>query len=220
MELIDSLLDANKFTLLDLRNGYNNLHVAEGHEYLLAFTCKFGQFKPLVMPFGPTGAPGFFQFFIQDIFRDQIGQDVAAYLDGILIYTKEEVDHEEAVRKTLTTIWDNSLCLKPEKCSFSKDEIEYLGLIISKNRLRMDPKKVEAITDWPRPRNVKDVESFIGFGNFYRRFIKDFSKIARPLHDLTKKDVLFEWTPEREEAFNTLKKLFTTAPVLRIADPN
>lgn len=220
MELVDSLQGASTFTSLDLRNGYNNLRVAKGHEYLLAFTCKDGQFEPLVMPFGPTGAPGFFQFFIQDVFRDRIGQDVAAYLDDILIYTKEGVDHTAAVRQTLTTIRDNNLNLKPEKCKFSKSEIEYLGLIISKNKIRMDPSKVKAIQDWPVPKRVKEVESFIGFGNFYRRFIKDFSRIARPLHDLTKKDVAFEWTEERQQAFDTLKKLFTSAPVLRIADPN
>lgn len=84
----------------------------------------------------------------------------------------------------------------------------------------MDPKKIAAITEWPTPQNVKEVESFIGFSNFYRRFIPNFSGIARPLHELTKKDVVFDWTPERQKSFDTLKTLFTTAPILKIADPN
>lgn len=155
MELVDSLLDADTFTSLDLRNGYNNLRVAEGHEYLLAFTCKEGQFEPLVMPFGPTGAPGFFQFFIQDIFRDRIGHDVAAYLDDILIYTKDDQDHTSAVRKALSTVRNNNLNLKPEKCKFSMKEIEY-SLSSQKIRSEWIPRKLrQSVIGLPQKQSKK-----------------------------------------------------------------
>lgn len=114
---------------------------------------------------------------------------------------------------------DQTVCLKPEKCKFSQSEIEYLGLVISKNRVKMDPKKVAAVADSPAPKNVSEVLSFVGFANFYRRFIDNFSKVARPLHELTKKDRKFEWTESQQKAFDTLKHLFTTAPILKIADP-
>lgn len=219
MELVDSLRNAERYTSLDMRNGYNNLRVKEVDELKLAFICKRGQFKPLVMPFGPTGAPGYFQFFISDIFRDKIGKDLAAYLDDLLIYTPAGVDHEQVVEEVLKTLAGHSIWLKPEKCRFSQREIAYLGLLISKNQVPMDPVKVSAVKDWPAPKNVTQTQRFLGFANFYRRFISNFSKITRPLHELTQDDVKFDWTPKRDEAFEILKQAFTTAPVLKIADP-
>nr|AAS66950.1 polyprotein [Melampsora lini] len=219
MELVDSLLNADQFTSLDMRNGYNNLRVREGDEAKLAFICKEGQFEPLTMPFGPTGAPGFFQFFIQDILRGHIGRDVAAYQDDILIYTGPGVDHKAVVREVLEILKKQNVWLKPEKCKFSQKEISYLGLIISRNQIKMDKSKVKAVTDWPVPQSVSDVQTFLGFSNFYRRFIHHFSKIARPLHELSKKGVEFKWNDERNRSFETLKAAFTSAPVLKIADP-
>lgn len=219
MELVDSLLNADTFTKLDLRNAYGNLRVAEGDEDKLAFVCRAGQFAPLTMPFGPTGAPGYFQYFMQDILLGRIGRDTAAYLDDIMIYTKKGVDHEEAVRSVLETLSKHTLWLKPEKCEFFRSEVEYLGLLISCNRLRMDPTKVKAVSDWPAPRNLTELQRFIGFANFYRRFIDHFSRITRPLHELTKKDVAFEWNANCQTAFDHLKTAFTSAPILKIADP-
>lgn len=219
MELVDSLLDADRFTSLDMRNGYNNLRVREGDEAKLAFTCKAGQFEPLTMPFGPTGAPGFFQFFIQDILKAHIGRDVAAYQDDILIYTKPGVDYEKVVKEVLKILQKQNVWLKPEKCKFSQKEVAYLGLIISKNQIKMDETKVKAVKEWPAPKNLSEVLTFLGFSNFYRRFIHQFSKIARPLHELSKDNVKFEWTKERNDAFESLKKAFTTAPILTIANP-
>jgi hypothetical protein len=167
MDLVDSLLDADRFTKLDLRNTYGNLRVAEGNEEKLAFICHAGQFAPLTMPFGPTGAPGFFQYFIQDILLGRVGKDVAAYLDDIMIYTQRGSDHQAAVTSVLETLSKHHLWLKPKKCKFARSEVEYLGLLISCNRLRMDPAKVQAVTDWPSPQNVTELQRFIGFSNFY-----------------------------------------------------
>ncbi|PLW26160.1 hypothetical protein PCANC_27366 [Puccinia coronata f. sp. avenae] len=189
MDLVDSLLDANEFTKLDLRNAYGNLWVAKGDEDKLAFICKAGQFAPLTMPFGPTGAPGYFQFFIQDIMVGQIGKDVAAYLDNIMIYTQPGADHTAAVTSVLEVLSKHNLWLKPEKCKFLRPEVEYLGPVI------------------------------LRFSNFYRRFIGHFSGTARPLHDLTKKAAQFVWDDRCGKAFEALKTAFTTAPVLKIANP-
>jgi hypothetical protein len=219
MDLVDSLLNADTFTKLDLRNGYRNLWVAEGDKDKLAFFCKSGQFAPLTMPFGPTGAPGYFQYFIQDIMLGRIGKDVAAYLDDIMIYTQRGTNHTAAVTGVLEILGRHNLWLKPEKCEFSRPEVEYLGLFISCNWIRMDGSKVKAVTKWPAPRNVTELQRFIGFANFYRRFINHFSCVARPLHDLTKDTSVFEWSNRCEKAFTTLKKAFTTVPVLKIADP-
>ncbi|PLW26847.1 hypothetical protein PCANC_25435 [Puccinia coronata f. sp. avenae] len=200
MDLIDSLLDADQFTKLDLRNAYGNLRVAEGNKEKLAFICSAGQFATLTMPFGPTGAPGYFQYFMQDILVGCIGKDVAAYLDDIMIYTQKGSDHAAAVTLVLETLSKHQLWLKPEK-------------------LRMDPGKVKAVTDWPTPRNVTELQRFIGFANFYRRFIDHFSGTARPLHDLTKAKTPFIWDTRCTTAFEQLKTAFTTTPILTIANP-
>jgi hypothetical protein len=219
MDLVNSLLNADPFTKLDLRNAYGNLRVAEGDEDKLAFICHAGQFAPLTMPFGPTGAPGFFQYFIQDILLGRIGKDVAAYLDNIMIYTQKGSDHHAAVNSVLETLSKQQLWLKPEKCEFSRPEVEYLGLLISCNRLRMDLAKVKAVTNWPAPRNVTELQRFIGFANFYQRFIDHFSGTTRPLHDLTNNRTPFLWDNKCDAVFEALKTAFTTAPILKIADP-
>jgi hypothetical protein len=219
MDLINSLLNADTFTKLDLRNAYGNLRVAEGDKDKLAFICHAGQFAPLTMPFGPTGAPGFFQYFIQDILLGRIGKDVAAYLDDIMIYTQKGSDHQAAVNSVLETLSNHQLWLKPEKCEFSRKEVEYLGLLISCNRLKMDPAKVKTVTEWPAPKNVTKLQRFIGFANFYRRFIDHFSGMTQPLHDLTKDRTPFNWDEVCNTAFKALKTAFTTAPILKIANP-
>ena len=123
----------------------------------------------------------------------RIGKDTAAYLDKIMIYTQRGSNHEEAFSSILDILSKHNLWLKPEKCEFSRDEVEYLGLLISRNRLQMDPTKVKAVTDWAAPRNVTELQRFIGFANFYRRFINNFSRIAKPLHNLTRKNTKFSW---------------------------
>ncbi|PLW05685.1 hypothetical protein PCANC_28521, partial [Puccinia coronata f. sp. avenae] len=193
MDLVDSLLDANTFTKLDLRNAYGNLRVAKGDEDKLVFICKAGQFAPLTMPCRPTRAPGFFQYFIQDIMLGRIGKDVAAYLKDIMIYTQKGTNHTAAVTSVLETLSKHNLWLKPKKCKCLRPEVEYLGLIISCNRIWMDPAKVQAVTDWPEPRSVTELQRFIGFANFYRRFIDHFLGTTRPLHDLTKTKTAFVW---------------------------
>ena len=141
------------------------------------------------------------------------------YMDDILIYSKDLKHHCKIVRIVLQRLQDYDLYLKPEKCEFKRDEMEYLGMIISPGEVKMDPGKAAAVRDWPTPTMLREVRAFIGFTNFYRRFIPDFSTKAHLLHDLTKKDVPFEWKQEQQQAFDHLKVAFCITPILKIYDP-
>jgi len=152
---------------------------------------------------------------MNDIFRTLIAKGiVVVYLDDILIFTETEEEHEQAVWRVLEVLAEHKLFLRPEKCEFHRKWIEYLGLVISENKVEMDPVKVAGVRDWPTPENQTDVQAFIGFVNFYRRFIQDFSTIARPLFDLTRSNKAWNWDTKEQEAFKRLKTAVTTAPVL------
>src|SRR6202046_3183198 len=171
------------------------------------------------MTFGLCNAPATFQTFMNNIYEDMINDGhVVIYLDDILIFAEDPQLLDTLSHEVLSRLEKHDLYLKPEKCSFMQTSIEYLSIIISEGQIRMDPAKVKGITDCPVPRTVKHVQAFLGFCNFYRRFIQDFSSIARPLFDLTKKDVPFLWTPAHDKAFQALIHAFTTAPVLALPD--
>ena len=155
------------------------------------FTCQDGAFEPLVMFFGLCNLPGTFQTMMNEIFHD-MAVVVMVYINNILIFTRTEEGHDETVQEVLHRLRANDLFLKPEKCFFKQQEIEFLGPIIGPNGVEMDPSKVEGIMNWPKPTKVKDVQSFLGLANFYHRFVKDFSKIVAPLHKLTRKDQKWE----------------------------
>jgi len=216
-ELIDHIGNAKVFTKLDLRRGYNNVRIKEGDEWKAAFACQDGAFEPLVMFFGLCNSPGTFQTMMNEIFHD-MAVVVMVYIDDILIFTMTEEGHDKIVREVLRRLRANDLFLKPEKCFFKQREIEFLGLIIGPNGVEIDPSKVEGITNWPTPTKVKDVQSFLGLANFYRRFVKDFSKIAAPLHKLTRKDQKWEWDSMHQKAFDELKARFTKQPILTMVD--
>jgi hypothetical protein len=179
-----------------------------------------GLFEPKVMYFGMTNSPATFQALMNLVFTDLIAKgEVAVYMDDILIYTAELLHHRKIVRKVLKRLKHYNLYLKPEKCDFEKEEIEYLGMIIKPGEVRMDPRKITVVRDWPTPMILKEVRTFIGFANFYRRFIQDFATLARPLHNLTKKDVPWQWHPEQQQAFDALKQKFCEEPILKVYDP-
>ena len=173
------------------------------------------------MFFGLTNSPATFQLLMNIIFANFIAEGkVAVYLNDILIWSLDLKEHRKVIHEVPCHLEEYNLYLRPEKCKFEKTKIEYLGLVIRPGEVCMDPTKVEAVTSWPTLKNLKEVRGFIGFANFYRWFIKDFSKIARPLHDLTKKDTPFLWGPKQKEAFDTLKSAFTLQPILAIWDPS
>jgi len=171
------------------------------------------------MYFGLTNSPATFQTMMNDIFQDLIlSGDVMVYLDDILIAHSDLARHREIVREVLRRLREHKLYLRPEKCEFEKSSIESLGVIISHNHVEMDPVKVAGVAAWPTPENKKDVQQFVGFTNFYRRFIRDFSDIARPLFDLTAKGKLWVWTEKEAAAFQALKDAVTSDPVLILPD--
>jgi len=152
---------------------------------------------------------------INDIFRNLIAEGiVVVYLDNILIFTKTEEEHAQAVQWVLQVLKENKLFLRPEKCEFYKQWIEYLGLVISENKVSIDPVKVAGVREWPTPENKTDVQAFLGFMNFYWRFIQDFSAKARPLFDLTRSEKVWMWSRKEQVAFEDLRTAVTTAPVL------
>lgn len=155
------------------------------------------------------------------IFTDLIaGGKVAVYMDDILIYSANEATHRETTHEVLWHLEEYDLYLKPEKCEFDGDCIEYLGMIIKPGYISMDHGKTAAVANWPKPCNFRDVRGFLGFANFYRRFIQNFSAKARSLNDFIKKDTPWHWEKDEEAAFATLKQAFAEAPVLALYDPN
>lgn len=213
-ESLNNLKGMKYFTKFDIIAAFNNIRMKEGQEYLTAFRTRFGLFESLVMPFGLTGAPATFQRFMNDTLRSYLDLFCTAYLDDILIYSKTRKEHERHVRMVLQALRDSGLFVKLEKCEFAVSETTFLGMIVGANGIRMDPAKVKTIEEWEKPTCLTDVQAFIGFGNFYRRFVKDFSKIIAPMVALTRKGVKFQWDERCQGAFDKLKQAFTSAPIL------
>ena len=219
-DLLDRLRTATVYTKLDLRVAYNLLRIAEGEEWKTAFRTRFGLFEYRVMPFGLTNAPASFQHLMNDVFRDMLDISVIIYLDDILVFSDSLDEHRHHVSEVLSRLRRHQLYAKAEKCEFHVSCVEFLGFIVSPDGVRMDPKKVAAVLDWPTPKSKRDVQSFLGFANFYRRFIQDFGAIAFPLHGLTHKDTVFFWSDDHQSAFDRLKRSITSDPVLRHFDPS
>ena len=218
-ELVDKLLEAWFFTKLDIWWGYNNVQIHPDDIKKTTFKTLLGLFESLVMTFGLCNAPTTFQTFMNMQFADIITTGhVVIYLDDILIFAETLQELMQLTHQVLQRIQDLDLFLRPAKCLFNQMSVEYLGLIISEGEIRMDPVKLKAIQDWPLPRMVKDIQKFLGFCNFYRRFIKDYSHIARPLFNLTKKETPWNWTMECNTAFETLQQTMIMSPVLMLPD--
>jgi hypothetical protein len=214
-DLIHQLKDTRYFTKLDIHWGYNNIRIREGDEWKATFRTNRGLFEPLVMYFGLTNCLATFQMMMNKIFQDLITEGiVSVYLNDILIFTNLLEEHHQTTCLVLDCMREHKLYLQPEKCEFEKTKIEYLGVIISHNKVEMDLVKIAGVADWPMPSNKKEVQSFIGFINFYRHFIPGFSHHAHALFDLTMKDVRFIWGLPQEDSFMKLKELVTSAPVL------
>ncbi|QRV97850.1 Retrotransposable element Tf2 protein [Ceratobasidium sp. AG-Ba] len=217
-ELIEKLQHAKIFTKLDLRSGYNNVCIKEGDKWKTAFRTKYGLFESLVMPFGLTNAPAVFQCFMNNIFRDIPDIYVIVYLDDILIFSNNREEHVDHVKEVLTHLQKHNLFCNPEKCHFAVTTVTYIGLVITPDGISMEKEKVKAMMEWPTPLTVRQVQSFLGFANFYCRFIEDFSRIARPLHILMHLDHPWVWGKEQQAAFDAIKAAISKEPVL--AHPN
>jgi len=189
-DLIDNMRSKQVFTKIDLWWGFNNIRIKEGDEWKEAFTTHMGSFEPTVMFFGITNSPATFQAMMNEILRDMINEGkVAAFVDNVLVGTEMEEGHDEIVEEVLRRLEENNLYVKPEKCAWKVRKIGFLEVVIEPSGIEMEKEKVDRVLSWPEPRNVKDVGKFLGLANYYRRFIKNFTQVARPINVLTRKDV-------------------------------
>jgi len=216
LPLISNLLDKTRrgkwFTRLDLKNGYNLIQIAVGDEWKTAFRTKKGLFEYTVMPFGLTNAPATFQEMMNTIFKDMEG--CIWYLNDILTYGGDsEEEHQQLVEQVLQQCIKHSLAVNLTKSEFHVQETLFLAHIINGQQVQMDPTKLEAMSKWPTPTKKKEVQAFLGFANYYRRFIANYSGKARPLIDLTR-DVPFSWGQAQQQSFDELKQLFLSSPIL------
>lgn len=217
-ELLDELSGAAWFTSLDLRSGYHHIRMAEGEEHKTAFQTHQGHYEFRVMPYGLTGAPATFQNAMNTIFAPLLRKCVLVFIDDILIYSPTLEQHQVDLKAVLELLAQHQLKVKRSKCTFAQPQLKYLGHIISANGVATDSKSIEAVRSWPVPQNAKEVRKFLGLAGYYRKFVRNFGLISRILTDLLKKNELFVWTPDHQQAFLALKQALLTAPVL--AFPN
>ncbi|PNY16671.1 retrotransposon-related protein, partial [Trifolium pratense] len=214
-ELLDELCGAKYFSKLDLRSGYHQILLQPEDRYKTAFRTHQGHYEWLVMPFGLTNAPATFQSLMNHIFQHALRKYVLVFFDDILVYSSNWHEHIQHLEMVLKVLQDNTLYVKLSKCSFGVMEIEYLGHIVTGQGVSMDKEKVQAVLNWPIPKNVKQLRGFLGLTGYYRRFIQSYAKIASPLTDLLKKEE-FRWNEQAEQAFQKLKVAMTSAPVLAL----
>ena len=188
-------------------------------EDLTTFHTCYGAYKYKVLPFGLTNSPATYQCYMNDVLFNYLDDFCIAYLDDILIYSDNELEHEEHVKKVLERLRSAGLQVDLKKCEFSVKHMKFLGFIVSMNGIEVDPEKVEVIYNWMPPKTVKGVQSFLGFCNFYRRFIRDYGVIAKPLVCLTKNNTPFIFDQDCQEAFEELKGRLVSAPILQHYNP-
>ena len=193
-DLFDQLKGAGVFSKIDLRSGYYQLRVKDIDVPKTAFRTRYGHYEFLVMPFGLTNAPAAFMDLMNRVFRPYLDQFVMVFIDDILVYSRDEQEHEQHLKIVLQTLREKKLYAKLSKWDFWLKEISFLGHIVSAEGIRVDPVKIEAVVNWKPPRSVTKVRSFLGLAGYYRRFVKGFSVIASPFTKLLRKGVLFEWS--------------------------
>ncbi|KAG1934526.1 interleukin-1 receptor accessory protein-like 1-A [Pimephales promelas] len=241
-EAFSALTGSKWFSVLDLKSGFYQIEMEEADKHKTAFVCPLGFYEFNRMPQGVTNAPSSFQRLMERCMGDLNRREVLVFVDDLIVFSKTLEEHETRLLQVLKRLREYGLKLSPTKCKFFQTSVRYLGHIVSQNGVETDPAKTEALKTWPRPRNLKELKCFLGFAGYYRRFVKDFSKIIRPLNDLTigypplqknqrqdpKKSVQYRdpkeqfgdrWTHACQQAFDSIIENLTSAPVLGFADP-
>jgi hypothetical protein len=222
-DLFDRLQGGQYYSKIDLHSGFFQIIMAEEDRAKTAFRTRYGHFEWTVLPMGLTNAPATFQHLMNHTFRDFLDLCVLVFLDDIVVYSATFEDHVRDVRAVFQRLQKAGLYAKRSKCSLFRTEIEFLGHIVGRDGLRVMPDKVAAVQRWPQPSNASELRSFLGLAGYYRRFIRDFSKLAAPLHNLThtaEGTAPYKWRPEHQEAFAALKLALQNAPVLALPDPD
>lgn len=218
-ELFDRTQGARVFSTIDLRNGFHQIAIQPGDREKTAFRTRFGLFEYTVLPMGLCNAPGTFMQLMNQTFADMLDKCVLCFLDDILIFSRTEEEHLGHIREVLTRLRDQELYVKPSKCAFMQREVGFLGHRIGADGLRVEPDKIGAVKNWPQPKNVTDVRSFLGLANFYRRFVRGYSRLALPLTELTcETKNAWRWGAEEQAAFEQIKEALCSPPVLLVPD--
>ncbi|KAK1427944.1 hypothetical protein QVD17_16705 [Tagetes erecta] len=217
-DLFDQLQGSSYFSKIDLRSGYHQLRIKEEDVPKTAFRTRYGHYEFLVMPFGLTNAPAVFMDLMNRVCKPYLDKFVIVFIDDILIYSKTKDEHEQHLRMILELLRKEQLYAKFSKCEFWMREVQFLGHVVGKEGIKVDPAKIEAVKQWEAPKTPTEIRQFLGLAGYYRRFIENFSKIAQPLTTLTQKNVKFVWGPKQQEAFETLKHRLCTAPILSLPD--
>ncbi|GBG59534.1 hypothetical protein CBR_g49794 [Chara braunii] len=218
-DLLDMVQGCTVFSKVDLKSGYHQIEMAEEDVYKTAFKTRYGTYEFLVMPFGLCNAPSTSQIEMHRIFRPYLDKFMVVYLDDILVFNKTAREHAEHLALVLQSLRDSQYKINREKSSFGVPSVIYLGRVISQDGLAPEAAKIVAIQEWPQPQTVRDVRSFMGWASYYTKFVRNFSAVAAPLTNLTKKVTPFLWSLHCQLAFTRLKKALTRAPVLKIPDP-
>ena len=217
-DLLEQFEGANYFTTLDLASGYWQIEMAEKDREKTAFTCHAGLYEFNVMSFGLKNAPRQFQRMMNKLLKEWLYKFVNVYIDDIIIYSKTFEEHMKHVEMVLKRIQEANLMIKLKKCKWFEEETEYLGHKIGRGGIRPNPDNIEKIKNMKIPTNVKEVRAVLGLCSYYRKFIAGFSKIAKPLNELLKKDIKFEWTQKQQDAFEELKTKLISKPILEYPD--
>jgi hypothetical protein len=216
--LFDQLASAKVFSKVDLRSGYHQIKVHSKDVPKTTFFTRYGLYEYLVISFGLTNASAHFMYLMNSVFMLELDNFIVVFIDDILIYSKSEEEHVQHLHIILQRLWDHQLYAKFSKCAFWLKEVPFLGHVISAEGIAVDPSKIQEVLDWKSSRSVTQIRSLLGLVGYYRWFIPNFSKIAKPMTKLLEKEAKFKWSPQCKEAFLTLKKLLTTAPVLAQPD--
>jgi hypothetical protein len=220
--LIDKLKRGEYFVKLDMKEAYKAIRIKEGDEWKTAFKCLLGLYEWMVMPEGLCNAGATYQAFIDQVLNEMTDEEIFAYLDDMLIWGETVEEVRARTKQVLQHIIDAGIVVNLQKCQFEVEKVSILGYVISNGKVHMEKNRIDTITEWPQPTNIREIQAFTGFSGFYRRFIEGYSRICRGLTNLTRKvekGSKFIWTPEAEKSFQDLKDAFTSEPVLKVYDP-